>query len=176
MSRTTTSNESAAVEQDAAAHGDAARGGPADAEQRDRATRTVEQLQAMAEVGFDKPIGLRYLEATGERVRVEWDVVPELHQPYGIVHGGVYCTVVETVCSIGGALWFGERGNVVGVNNNTNFLRAVRAGRLEAVAEPRHQGRLQQLWQVRITDDDSRLIAEGQVRLQNVEDAARLGG
>ena len=166
MSRSTTSNKAGASNESAAS----------DAEQRDHAARTVEQLQAMAEVGFDKPIGLRYLEATGGRVRVEWDVAPGQHQPYGIVHGGVYCTVVETVCSVGGALWLGERGNVVGVNNNTNFLRAVRAGRLEAVAEPQHQGRLQQLWQVRITDDDSRLIAEGQVRLQNVENADRLGG
>ncbi|MDN5758077.1 MAG: PaaI family thioesterase, partial [Tomitella sp.] len=87
----------------------------------------------------------------------------------------VYSSVIETVASVGAQLWLAERGNVVGVNNNTNFLRAVREGRLEAVGEPVHRGRLQQLWQVTIADEDERTVAEGQVRLQNIETAGRLG-
>lgn len=136
-----------------------------------------ENLDAVARTGFDKTIGLRYLEASAERVRVEWDATPELHQPWGIVHGGVYCTVIESLASVAGQLWLdrqGGGGNVVGVNNNTNFLRAVRSGRLHAAAEPLHRGRLQQLWRVTITDEDGRAVADGQVRLQNVQ-AAKLG-
>ncbi len=144
------------------------------AEAAERRGPTLEDVQAMAGVGFHKAFGLRFLEASGDRIRVEWDAAPELHQPYGIVHGGVYCSVIESIASLGAALWLGERGNVVGVNNNTNFLRAVRTGRLEAVAEPQHRGRLQQLWRVAITDEDGRMVAEGQVRLQNVENAERL--
>lgn len=134
-----------------------------------------DELEALASTGFDKVLGLRYVEASGDRVHAEWEVRPELHQPYGIVHGGVYCAVIESLASVGAALWLGERGNVVGVNNNTDFLRAVRSGLLTAVAEPQHRGRLQQLWRVVITGPDGRLVAEGRVRLQNLEDTGRIG-
>jgi uncharacterized protein (TIGR00369 family) len=68
----------------------------------------------------------------------------------------------------------GDRGQVVGVSNQTDFLRAVRTGTLRAVGEPIHRGRLQQLWLVEIRDEDERLVARGQVRLQNIPDAGRL--
>ena len=99
---------------------------------------------------------------------IRWLVRPELHQPFGIQHGGVYCSVVETAASVGGSLWLGDRGQVVGVSNQTDFLRAVREGELTAVGTPVHRGRSQQLWQVEITDGDGRLVARGQVRLQNL--------
>lgn len=118
--------------------------------------------------GFAERCGLRVTSADGDRVVLEWEVTPELHQPYGIAHGGVYCTAVETAASIGAALWFGERGKVVGVSNTTDFLRAARDGRLVAVATPLHRGRSQQLWTVEITDEQERLVARGQVRLQNL--------
>ncbi len=113
-------------------------------------------------------LGLRITEAGGDRVVVRWTVTPDLHQPFGLLHGGVHCAVVETAASIGGALWFGERGQVVGVNNSTDFLRAVREGDLEAVATPVHRGTQQQLWVVEIRDASDRLVARGQVRLQNL--------
>ena len=90
-----------------------------------------------------------------------------MHQPYGIVHGGVHAAIIETLASLGAAAWF-EQGQVVGVSNQTDFLRAVREGRLQAVATPIHRGRLQQLWQVEIRDGTERLVARGQVRLQNL--------
>src|SRR3954452_21374047 len=126
--------------------------------------------------GFVELLGLRFDEVTPDRVVISWDVTPALHQPYGIVHGGVYASVVETAASIAAAAWLGERGQVVGVNNSTDFLRAVREGSLRAVAEPGHRGRLQQLWLVEIRDEGERLVARGQVRLQNISDADRLGG
>ncbi|WP_433495762.1 PaaI family thioesterase [Micromonospora sp. CA-248089] len=118
--------------------------------------------------GFVALLGLTFDEVSGDRVVIRWKVRPELHQPYGIQHGGVYCSVVETAASIGGALWLGDKGNVVGVSNQTDFLRAVRDGELTAVGTPVHRGRSQQLWLVEITDADSRLMARGQVRLQNL--------
>ena len=60
-------------------------------------------------------------------------------------------------------------GTVVGVNNNTDFLRAIGAGTVYAVDEPIHRGRRQQLWLTTITDDNDRVVARGQVRLQNLE-------
>ncbi|MEV0004799.1 PaaI family thioesterase [Micromonospora sp. NPDC050980] len=118
--------------------------------------------------GFVSLLGLKFDEVSADRVVIRWQVRPELHQPYGIQHGGVYCSVVETAASVGGALWLGDRGNVVGVSNQTDFLRAVREGELTAVGTPVHRGRSQQLWLVEITDGDARLVARGQVRLQNL--------
>ena len=118
--------------------------------------------------GFDKRLGLTVIEADGDGVVGRVEVSPDLHQPYGIVHGGVWCSVVETTASIGAALWFADRGNVVGVSNHTDFLRAVRQGVLDVRATPLQRGRTQQLWKVTITDETDRLIAKGDVRLANV--------
>jgi uncharacterized protein (TIGR00369 family) len=120
--------------------------------------------------GFVGLLGLTFDEVGPDRVVLHWQVRPELHQPYGIQHGGVYCAVVETAASVGGAHWFGDRGQVVGVANQTDFLHAVREGELVAVGTPVHRGRSQQLWQVEIRDAEARLVARGQVRLQNLTD------
>ncbi|MFK3985350.1 PaaI family thioesterase [Micromonospora sp. NPDC050397] len=125
--------------------------------------------------GFAGLLGLRLAEATPDRVVLTWDCRPELHQPFGIQHGGVYSSVVESAGSIGGALWWGDRGQVVGVSNQTDFLRPVRDGELTAVATPVHRGRSQQLWQVEITDAGRRLVARGQVRLQNLSSTPSAG-
>ncbi|MGW5559197.1 PaaI family thioesterase [Micromonospora sp. NPDC003944] len=121
--------------------------------------------------GFAALLGLTFDEASADRVVIRWQVRPELHQPFNLLHGGVYCSVVETAASVGGAIWLAGRGTVVGVSNQTDFLRAVRDGELTAVGTPVHRGRSQQLWQVEITDADERLVARGQVRLQNLSPA-----
>jgi uncharacterized domain 1 len=118
--------------------------------------------------GLNKTLGFALDEAGPDRVVMSWTVGPEHLQPYGIVHGGVYCTVIEASASIGAALWYGDRGKVVGAANHTNFLRAARDGRMVATATPIHRGRSQQLWQVEVHDVDERLVARGEVRLQNL--------
>lgn len=118
--------------------------------------------------GYVAWLGLEIVEHGDDRLVARWEVRPDQLQPYGIVHGGVHCSVVETVASVGAAAWLGERGQVVGVSNHTDFLRAVRDGRLTAVGTPVHRGRLQQLWLVEIRDERDRLVARGQVRLQNL--------
>ena len=117
---------------------------------------------------FDELVGIGIVEVSADQVVLEWEVVPQQHQPFGITHGGVYCTAVETAASMGAATWLGDRGSVVGVSNHTDFLRAVKTGHLRAVATPIHRGRSQQLWLVEITDEQQRLVARGQVRLQNL--------
>ncbi len=125
--------------------------------------------------GFDSTLGHEILQASGDEVVGRLTIAPHLHQPYGIVHGGVYASVVETAASVGGAMWLGDRGHVVGVSNHTNFLRAVREGVLEVRATPVHRGRTSQLWSVRVTDEAGKLVAQGEVRLANVS-AEQLGG
>ena len=131
--------------------------------------------QADITAGFAGVLGLEFTEMTPDRVVVTWKVRPDQHQPYGVVHGGVHCAVVETAASVAGMNWLGDRGHVVGVNNSTDFLRAVREGVLTATATPVHRGRLQQLWLVEIVDESGQLVARGQVRLQNIVDPQRLG-
>jgi 1,4-dihydroxy-2-naphthoyl-CoA hydrolase len=93
------------------------------------------------------------------------------HQPWGIVHGGLYTTAIESLASLGAYEAIKDRNQqAVGVANTTDFLRPHRAGRLQVVATAIHQGRTQQLWQVEITrPEDGKLVARGQVRLQNVD-------
>ena len=119
---------------------------------------------------FGRATGLRLTSASGQRVTGTVDVGPDQHTPWGVVHGGVYCAVIEATASVGASAAVADEGRfAVGVNNNTDFIRATTEGRLEVVAEPIQQGRTQQLWQVLITRaDDGGLVARGQVRLQNI--------
>ncbi|MFV9636855.1 PaaI family thioesterase [Mycobacterium neumannii] len=120
--------------------------------------------------GFDTELGLTYLELGPDGGRAQLIVTDKLLQPYGIVHGGVYCSIVESLASVSAAVWLADNGggNVVGVNNNTDFLRAISSGTVTAVSTPIHRGRRQQLWQITISADDDKLVARGQVRLQNM--------
>lgn len=121
--------------------------------------------------GFDEVLGLTYLEATPDRTTATLTINEKLLQPHGIVHGGVYCAIVESVASVSAGVWLESTGggsNVVGVNNSTDFLRAIKAGVVTAVSTPIHRGRRQQLWLIEITDGNGKLVARGQVRLQNL--------
>ena len=126
---------------------------------------TLEYVKA----GFDELIGLDITDVGADEGRASLVVTPELLQPYGLLHGGVLCSVVETLGSVGGAAWFGDRGNVVGTSNHTNLLRSARDGaQLQAVATPVHRGRTSQLWSVDVRDERDRLIAKGELRLANL--------
>jgi uncharacterized protein (TIGR00369 family) len=128
---------------------------------------SVDLTQASA---FVASIKFAVTEATGTRVTGTVDLGPDQHTPWGVVHGGVYCSVVESAASIGASTAVVDRGQfAVGVNNNTDFVRPMTTGVLDVVAEPIQQGRTLQLWQVVLTRaDDGKLVARGQVRLQNV--------
>ena len=120
---------------------------------------------------FDSELGLQFTELTPDGARAQLEVKPKLLQPMGLVHGGVYCSMIESMASVAAFTWLAAHGggNVVGVNNNSDFLRAIKSGTVYGKAEPVHRGRRQQLWLVTITDNNERLVARGQVRLQNLE-------
>jgi 1,4-dihydroxy-2-naphthoyl-CoA hydrolase len=120
--------------------------------------------------GWAGAMGLEFVKVTLEEVVVEW-TTQEVHlQPHGIVHGGVFCGVVETVCSVGAALHAAPRGQiVVGVENHTSFIAATRAGRrLRCVGRPLQAGRRAHLWEANVFDE-ARLVATGRVRLLCLE-------
>lgn len=115
--------------------------------------------------------GLELTDASADQAEGRLEITENHHQPYGAVHGGVYCMMIETLASTGAALWAIENGmgGAMGLSNKTDFLRATTEGVLLGKATPIHRGRNQQLWQVDITrDTDGKLVAQGQVRLQNV--------
>jgi 1,4-dihydroxy-2-naphthoyl-CoA hydrolase len=93
------------------------------------------------------------------------------HQPWGLVHGGLYTTAIETFATTGAYEAVKDRGQrAVGVANVTDFVRPHQSGRLNVSATAIHQGRTQQLWQVEIhRPEDDKLVARGQVRLQNID-------
>ncbi len=129
--------------------------------------------------GLNGLVGIEYDEVDPERVVVSLEIEERHHQPYGLVHGGTYCTLVETAASLGAALSAMERGmaGAVGVSNATDFYRSHRTGKIRATATPIHRGRTQQVWQVDVTrDEDEALLARGQVRLQNLADPVVVGG
>jgi 1,4-dihydroxy-2-naphthoyl-CoA hydrolase len=118
---------------------------------------------------FLRAAGLVFDEISGSRVTGHLELGPGHHTPWGIVHGGVYTTAVESAASVGASTAVREQGQVaVGLTNTTHFLRPVTAGRVSVEAVPLSQGRTQQLWRVDITDGAGKLVAHGEVRLQNV--------
>lgn len=111
-------------------------------------------------VGFDRLYGLEVLSVGEEEVRAQVRVRDELRQPGGLVHGGVFASVAESLASM--ATWFAvqESGRTAqGLSNQTSFLRPIVDGTIHAVARRRHRGRTTWVWEVDITDDAGRLCA-----------------
>jgi 1,4-dihydroxy-2-naphthoyl-CoA hydrolase len=126
--------------------------------------------------GWVKEMGIEMLTATADEVSCQWEVSEKHYQGYGIVHGGVHCGVIETLASVGAAVVAHPRGQrVVGLENNTSFIRAVRSGKLRAQAKPVTRGRASQVWEAWIRDEQGQLVAQGRVRLLCVDENRPLG-
>ena len=134
------------------------------------ATGSETDVNLKGESAFMKLLGLNFEEMGPDRVVAFFETGVDLHQPWGLVHGGVFTAVIETVATTGAYQAVKDRGQLaVGVNNVTDFLRPHQQGRLRVVAEPLQQGKSQQLWQAIVEREDGKTVARGQVRLQNVE-------
>lgn len=120
---------------------------------------------------FFEYLGAVVTELGPDGGRAHVPVQPKLLQPVGIVHGGVYCSLIEGIASSSAYMWLTENGggHAVGVNNNTDFLRPMTSGTMHVLCTPIHRGRKQQLWLATISDERDRLVARGQVRLQNIQ-------
>lgn len=122
---------------------------------------------------FVNAAGLVVDEVTTARVTGRITLGPEHHTPWGIVHGGVYASAVESAASIGASAAVRDGGRVaVGLTNTTHFLRPMTEGTVAVEAVALSQGRSQQLWRVDIVDAWGRLVAHGEVRLQNLTPAS----
>lgn len=122
-------------------------------------------------------MGLHFIRATADEVIAEIEIGPHHRQPYGIVHGGVHAGLIEAATSTGAALAaLAREQSVVGLENQTSFLNAVREGRLVVTARPLMRGRRTQVWEAAITDSAARTVATGRVRFLALEANASLAG
>jgi 1,4-dihydroxy-2-naphthoyl-CoA hydrolase len=114
--------------------------------------------------GLAERLGIEWLEISGERVMARMPVEGNV-QPYGILHGGATAALCETVASVGTAVRVGAEKRVTGVELNINHIRAVTAGAVTATGVPLHVGRTTAVWDMRVHDDDERLIAVSRLTL-----------
>ena len=120
----------------------------------------MEALPDIAMQGFDALYGLQLTELEDGVARGEVAVRDELKQPYGLVHGGVYASLAESLCSLATAIAVASEGrHAMGQSNHTSFLRPITAGTIHATARARRRGRTSWVWDVDFTDDDGRLCA-----------------
>jgi uncharacterized protein (TIGR00369 family) len=109
---------------------------------------------------FDEYIGTEWVRLDPDDARARIEFRDELRQPYGLMHGGVYSTIVESLCSYATAAAVYEEGNIaLGQSIEVSFMRPVSSGHAEARAVARHRGRSTWVWTVEIVDDDERLCA-----------------
>ncbi len=122
--------------------------------------RLVETPFGEFPVGFDRLYGLEIVSMDENEVRAQARVRDDLRQPAGLVHGGVFASMAESITSIATWLAVHEDGkSAQGLSNQTSFLRPIVDGTIHATARRRHRGRTTWVWEVDITDDQDRLCA-----------------
>ncbi len=110
--------------------------------------------------GLSALIGLEYLESSADRATARLEVTDDVRQPFGIVHGGAFAALAESICSRATYEAVAEHGMVaMGQSNQVSFLRPIGGGHVNAEARARHRGRTTWVWDVEISDDEDRLCA-----------------
>ena len=127
--------------------------------------------------GLDATMGFRFVSVSRDEVVLEYEVSERHLQPYGIVHGGVHCAAVETACSTGAGIDASARGQgIVGIENHTSFVHAVRGGRIRVTAKPLTRGRRSQLWEAIARNETGQIVSTGRVRLLSLDAGSDLAG
>ncbi len=132
-------------------------------------TDLPERFRNAATTGVHALLGLEMVMVTPERVELRLEVGPKVHQPMGLLHGGVSALVAESAASIGGAVACAPGTTVVGIELNANHVRAMRDGVLTAVAVPVSIGRRIHVWSIELTDQDGRTICVSRCTLAVVD-------
>jgi uncharacterized protein (TIGR00369 family) len=108
---------------------------------------------------FDDLYGLQVLSATGDGASGRVEVSDEVRQPMGLVHGGLYAAMAESLATLGTDAAVGEGRVAVGYSSQTSFLRPITKGAVHAAGRPRHRGRSTWVWEFDVSDDDGRPCA-----------------
>jgi 1,4-dihydroxy-2-naphthoyl-CoA hydrolase len=140
-------------------------------------SETPERIANVAQRGMQSGLhallGVELVEATPTRVELRLPVGPKVHQPFGLLHGGVSALLAESAASIGGAVAADEGHSVVGIELNANHVRSMREGVLTAVATPVSVGRRIHVWTIELTDQDGRIICVSRCTLAVIETPAQ---
>jgi uncharacterized protein (TIGR00369 family) len=130
------------------------------------AVTASQDLQYPVPGTLDDVLGFELLEANADRCSGRFEVGARVQQPYGLVHGGAYAALAETLASIATVMGVRDRGNIaVGQSNSTTFLRPVTDGHVDAAGTPRHRGRTTWVWDIEFTDAGGRVCALSRVTL-----------
>jgi uncharacterized protein (TIGR00369 family) len=129
----------------------------------------AERFMGVASTGVHKTLGVELVSVTPTRVELRMDVGPHVHQPYGLLHGGVSALLAESAASIGGAMAAPPGHGVVGIELNASHVRSMRSGTLTAVATPVRVGRRVQVWSIELTDDKGTTICAARCSLAVIE-------
>ncbi|MDE2257803.1 MAG: hotdog fold thioesterase [Xanthomonadaceae bacterium] len=126
----------------------------------------LEQLNALNRNTMMAAIGIVFTEVGDDYLRATMPVDARTYRPYGMLHGGASAALAETLGSTGGMMTIGaENGDIVGIEINANHVRAVRSGVVTGTARPLHLGRSTQVWEIRIEDEQQRLVCISRLTL-----------
>ncbi len=140
-------------------------------------TEIAATINEMHRGTFAESLGIVLTEASRDRVVAKVTLGAGHLQPMGIVHGGVYASVIESLASVGASVDAMAKGkHVVGLDNHTSFVRAFRGGELDGTATPITRGSRTQLWEVTLKNSDGQIIATGRVRLLALDPDAEVSG
>jgi 1,4-dihydroxy-2-naphthoyl-CoA hydrolase len=131
---------------------------------------TPELLERLSRGTFAERVGIRITEVGPDYLRATLPVTPAVHQPYGVLHGGVSAALAETVGSVAANLCIdGQRQQCLGQEINANHLRPVVSGLVTATARPYHIGSRSQVWGIEIRDEDGRLVCISRLTIAVVQ-------
>jgi 1,4-dihydroxy-2-naphthoyl-CoA hydrolase len=131
-------------------------------------------MRSAASSGIHAQLGVEIVELTATRVVLRLEVGPKVHQPFGLLHGGVSALLAESAASMGGAAAAQEGHTVVGIELNANHVRGMRDGVLTATATPVKVGRRIQVWSIELTDEQDRTICVSRCTLAVIEAPERI--
>lgn len=127
---------------------------------------TLDALNDLTHSGLSHLLEIAFTEVGDDYLTARMPVTPRLHQPMGLMHGGASCVLAETLGSVGGWLTLDpEQEMCVGLEINANHIRAVRGGSIEGTARPLHRGKTTQVWEIRIVDEEGRLVCISRLTL-----------
>ena len=126
---------------------------------------TPEQLNEMSKNTMMEHLGIEFTKVEGEHITATMPVDHRHHQPYGIMHGGASVTLAETIGSVSAHVAAGKNAYTVGLEINANHIRSVRSGIVTGVSTPVHIGKSTQVWEVRITDEQDKLVCVSRITM-----------
>ncbi|NOK62701.1 MAG: hotdog fold thioesterase [Chloroflexi bacterium AL-W] len=118
---------------------------------------------------LDKTLGIVLQDVSSDQVVATMPVTPQHHQPFGYLHGGASVALAETVASVGAVVSCPSGKTAFGLEINANHIRPKRTGMLTAIGVPLHKGRTTQIWEVKIQDEDEKLICVSRCTLAVID-------